>query len=231
MDAAKSTPSRWRQATCGDTAAWRELAGSYWYCVYAWWRRAGHAEADTLTVSTPPAGPSFACVTPWSDAPAFMSAAARPVSEILAPTSGAVSSRWSPKLVLSFAPFALAMCEALARFDAALGRDPHNGQIAEEIRDTNRDVRNWPAGIRAADLALTFDPESPSLRVERAYFDQYSKGDVQPVRAVLASITSQQDAVRFFVFDRWSTAMLARDFAGAARAIDEQPDQPIVNSQ
>ena len=39
-------PSRWKLAQDGAdrsaaVAALRELAGSYWYCVYAWWRRAG----------------------------------------------------------------------------------------------------------------------------------------------------------------------------------------------
>jgi hypothetical protein len=36
----------------GDGTAWRELASSYWYCVYAWWRRMGKdaagAEITTL---------------------------------------------------------------------------------------------------------------------------------------------------------------------------------------
>ena len=34
-------PSRWARATRGDEEAFRELAGSYWYCAYAWWRRSG----------------------------------------------------------------------------------------------------------------------------------------------------------------------------------------------
>ncbi|MEO7319490.1 MAG: serine/threonine-protein kinase, partial [Chthoniobacteraceae bacterium] len=37
-----TTPlSRWAQATRGDPQALEELAGSYWYGVYAWWRRSG----------------------------------------------------------------------------------------------------------------------------------------------------------------------------------------------
>ena len=50
-------PSRWALATQGDPGALRELAGSYWYCAYVWWRRAGlDAEAaGTATVA------SFTC--------------------------------------------------------------------------------------------------------------------------------------------------------------------------
>ena len=40
-----AVPSRWARATSGvgedAREALQELAGSYWYCVYAWWRRAG----------------------------------------------------------------------------------------------------------------------------------------------------------------------------------------------
>ena len=48
--------SRWARATSGpraedSLAALGELAGSYWYCVYAWWRRAG-LEADPAATAT-----------------------------------------------------------------------------------------------------------------------------------------------------------------------------------
>lgn len=57
-------PSRWARATRGDQEAFRELAGSYWYCAYAWWRRSGiepaqaaAATAAAFTRSTPDAPP------------------------------------------------------------------------------------------------------------------------------------------------------------------------------
>ena len=47
-------PSRWALATRGDPEALRELAGSYWYGAYVWWRRSGlDAEAaGTATVAS-----------------------------------------------------------------------------------------------------------------------------------------------------------------------------------
>src|SRR4051812_38648684 len=39
-------PGRWARALDGDTDALSELAGSYWYCVYAWWRRSGRTPED-----------------------------------------------------------------------------------------------------------------------------------------------------------------------------------------
>src|SRR5262245_41030205 len=38
---AATPPSRWARATEDDKEALRELAGSFWYCAYAWWRRSG----------------------------------------------------------------------------------------------------------------------------------------------------------------------------------------------
>src|SRR6476660_2935027 len=54
-------PTRWALAVGGAGDARKEalsdLAASYWYCVYAWWRRAGldAASAETATVA------SFTC--------------------------------------------------------------------------------------------------------------------------------------------------------------------------
>lgn len=43
--------SRWVRATNGDGEALRELAGSYWYCAYAWWRRSGW-DAEAAATAT-----------------------------------------------------------------------------------------------------------------------------------------------------------------------------------
>ena len=46
--------SRWALASRGGGKAFRELAESYWYCVYAWWRRAGldAVKAPTATLAS-----------------------------------------------------------------------------------------------------------------------------------------------------------------------------------
>jgi predicted Ser/Thr protein kinase len=54
----ETLPSRWLRATRDDREALGELAGSYWYCVYAWWRRAGF-DADLAATAT------LACFTRW----------------------------------------------------------------------------------------------------------------------------------------------------------------------
>jgi serine/threonine protein kinase len=50
----EALPSRWARIVQGDPEAFRELAGSYWYCVYVWWRRTGldAEQAATATVAS-----------------------------------------------------------------------------------------------------------------------------------------------------------------------------------
>lgn len=58
QSAAATPPSRWARATEDDTQAMRELAASFWYCAYAWWRRSGLEAADA-------AGATVECFTRW----------------------------------------------------------------------------------------------------------------------------------------------------------------------
>ncbi len=44
-------PSRWALATQGDSQALGELADSYWYCIYAWWRRSGLAAVEAASAT------------------------------------------------------------------------------------------------------------------------------------------------------------------------------------
>src|SRR4051812_16790633 len=56
LNSPEPPPGRWTRALAGDAEALRELAGSYWYVVYAWWRRHGHEDPSALTQ---------ACFTRW----------------------------------------------------------------------------------------------------------------------------------------------------------------------
>src|SRR5690349_10499296 len=51
VPALEALPSRWARVVQGDVDAFRELAGSYWYCVYVWWRRTG-LEAEPAATAT-----------------------------------------------------------------------------------------------------------------------------------------------------------------------------------
>src|SRR5262245_5078205 len=51
MDSAP-VASRWARAVAGDREALHELGGSYWYAVYAWWRRCGAEDAANTTAAS-----------------------------------------------------------------------------------------------------------------------------------------------------------------------------------
>ncbi len=45
------TAGRWALALAGEATALRELAESYWYCTYAWWRRGGLDQASAAAAT------------------------------------------------------------------------------------------------------------------------------------------------------------------------------------
>src|SRR3954470_24885146 len=58
---AEGSASRWGQALGAEgKAALQDLAGSYWYCIYAWWRRTGATRAEAAEAT-------IACFTRWFD--------------------------------------------------------------------------------------------------------------------------------------------------------------------
>jgi serine/threonine protein kinase len=50
--ASADSTSRWARAVAGDREALHDLAGSYWYAVYAWWRRCGAEDAANATAAS-----------------------------------------------------------------------------------------------------------------------------------------------------------------------------------
>ena len=105
--------------------------------------------------------------------------------------------------------------EALARIERALTRDPRNAQVAQELYNTHRMLRDWPAGKRAADRAIAFAPDLVLLRLERAYLDFWSSGDLASLQKALAKVPPNVDPDGNVTWMRWDAAMLARDFATA----------------
>lgn len=114
-----------------------------------------------------------------------------------------------------------AFAAALRGFERALARDPLNGRISQEIFAHHRQMRNWSAaraaGRRAAALA---ENRAPVVRVDNARVDLWERGDLGPLQAALAEVPAEMDPDGVITLQRWDTAMLARDFAGAIRAAE-----------
>jgi len=116
--------------------------------------------------------------------------------------------------------------EAVALFHAATVLDPHNGLALTELADTYQDMRRYAEadGAYAAAIALG-NNNAPYWRLSRAYNELLWKGDVAPLRAALAAGTPGTDYnnrhLGFVNYERW----LARDYAGAAKAAEEDKDE------
>jgi serine/threonine protein kinase/tetratricopeptide (TPR) repeat protein len=107
--------------------------------------------------------------------------------------------------------------EAIARIERALTRDPRNAQVAQELYYTYRMLRDWSAASPAADRAIAFAPDLPVLRLERAYFDFWSRGDLASLQTALAKVPANVDPDGSVTWMRWDASMLAREFAAAER--------------
>lgn len=107
--------------------------------------------------------------------------------------------------------------DALARLESAQARDPRNAQIAQELFNTHRMMRDWPAAARAGDHAIALAPDLPLLRLERAYLELWSKGDLGSLQAALAHVPPAVDPDGVITWMRWDVNMIARDFAAAER--------------
>lgn len=108
--------------------------------------------------------------------------------------------------------------EALSHLNRALAHDPRDAQVAQELFNTYRILRDWPAAARAADRAIACAPDLPLLRLDRAYLELWARGDLAPLQAALSNLPPNVDPDGAVTWMRWNAHMLARDFPAAERA-------------
>ncbi|RDI99291.1 hypothetical protein DVT68_00025 [Dyella solisilvae] len=116
--------------------------------------------------------------------------------------------------------------EALALFHAAAVLDPRNGLALTELGDTYQDLRRYAEADRAYAAAIALgNSNAPYWRFGPALNAMLWKGDLAPLRVALAAGTPGTDYnnrhLGFVNYERW----LARDYAGAARAAEEDKDE------
>jgi serine/threonine-protein kinase len=80
-------------------------------------------------------------------------------------------------------------------------------------------LRQWPAAARAWQRAAALAPDLPTLRVEKSYIDFWLRGELAPLRDILAEIPGDVDPDGSITLSRWDAALLARDFAAAQHAV------------
>ena len=109
--------------------------------------------------------------------------------------------------------------EAMADVRRAGTLDHHNVLVAHELQSTATDLRDWSAAEGASDLALLLSPDLGFFRCWRSYLDFWHQGDLRALRAAAAELPVNADPDGAISYMRWDGAVLARDFAGADRAL------------
>ncbi len=117
--------------------------------------------------------------------------------------------------------------EALAGFERMQKLAPQDLNIVRNILITNTAMRRWPAAAKAAARWRSLAPDSITARIQSAYIQFWWKGDTHAWRAQLADIPVGIDPDGVVVSGRWEGAMLERNFAEAARILEESPRERI----
>jgi serine/threonine protein kinase len=119
--------------------------------------------------------------------------------------------------------------EALEGFESALERDPRNKDILSGYFATQYFLRDWAAARRASERAIAAALDTPTLmRIEKGYLSIWSAGDLVPLRESIAGVPAGIDPDGGVTLARWDSALMARDFAAAERAIVECGTETIL---
>lgn len=119
--------------------------------------------------------------------------------------------------------------DALARLERALAHDPQNAPVAHEYFRTLCYLRDWSAAARAGERAVALAPDSPTIRLEASYLGLWSNGNLAPLLSAVAAIPAGTDPEGQVTVARCDVAMLARDFAGAERALQSSGSETILS--
>ncbi|HEX4665861.1 MAG TPA: protein kinase [Chthoniobacterales bacterium] len=109
--------------------------------------------------------------------------------------------------------------EALATYERMEKLDPQNPNIIRNVLFTNGAMRRWPQAALAAARFRAVAPDSVVAKIQAAYVEFQWKADIGALQRSLANIPAGEDPDGLVTCMRWESAMLQRDFAGAANVL------------
>ncbi len=109
--------------------------------------------------------------------------------------------------------------EALATYERMERLDPQNPNILRNVLFTNGALRRWPQAAAAAARFRAVAPDSVVAKIQSGYIEFQWKGDIDALQRYLEGIPQDKDPEGAVTLSRWEAAMLKRDFAGAAKAV------------
>jgi TolB-like protein/Tfp pilus assembly protein PilF len=113
--------------------------------------------------------------------------------------------------------------EALATYERMEKLDPQNPNIIRNVVFTNTSMRRWPQAAQAAARFRAVAPDSVVAKIQSGYVEFMWKGDTSALPRWLAAIPPGNDPEGMVTCGRWESAMLKRDFAGAADILAKSP--------
>jgi TolB-like protein len=114
--------------------------------------------------------------------------------------------------------------ESARSLQRALGLDPRNFLILQQIALSYQEFRKFGAMAAALDRALVLAPHDLDTRVNRALVDLEWKGDPRPLHETVRKILAEDPATAANVADQWFyVALCERDQAAAAQALAAMP--------
>lgn len=120
--------------------------------------------------------------------------------------------------------------DCIAAYQRAETMDPRNPVILYDASQTYFLLRDWPATVQGLDRVIALSPDSPTVKIERAYTEFYWKGSTAPIKATLGKIPADIDPDGTVTFARWDVSLLDRDAAAATKAVASCPLEMITTA-
>ncbi len=117
--------------------------------------------------------------------------------------------------------------EARAGFERAAALSPQEFRIWYNLSICASNQRDWPAVVRAQDRVLALAPDVVSYRIDRAKTEFYWKGDMAPLKSLLATISPGDDPGHEAVIWGFELAMWERDYDAGELILTSFPGEPF----
>jgi len=119
--------------------------------------------------------------------------------------------------------------ESARSLQKALGLDPRNVFMLQQIAASYQELRQFGAMAAALDRALALAPRDLDTRVTRALVDLEWRADTRPLHETIHTILAENPAAAPDIGDQWLYLSLCeRDQAAAARALAAIPANGIA---
>jgi tetratricopeptide (TPR) repeat protein len=119
---------------------------------------------------------------------------------------------------------------SIANFSKAVSLDPKDPVLVENLAMTYAAVRKYEPAMELINRAVALAPESFDVLGMRARFDFDMKGDVQPMKKLLADFPAHLDPNGMVTLARYNYALYDRNFAEALAALERTP-LPVIHGE